>query len=211
MSLKNKTVPFRFLSESMGDADIAHFAMSAASGIRRHAKRQHVCATRPFLMATTVFAPRGLRLCCAALFIPVERTVAVKRRLVPVFRGDVFDQRFRRNVDPVGEIDLRGKPIENLPRDFAAYAGGKLVAAEKESFDQLQIIRSHARQADARAAEWRDLILGVDSMQRALPFRDRLANDDRAGHVIAQAAGLPVQQSADDAHGVNAWHAIDNP
>jgi hypothetical protein len=46
MSLKNKTVPFRFLSEPMGGADIAHFAMSAASENRRHAKRQHVCATR---------------------------------------------------------------------------------------------------------------------------------------------------------------------
>jgi hypothetical protein len=30
----------------MGGADIAHFAMSAASGNRRHARRQQVCATR---------------------------------------------------------------------------------------------------------------------------------------------------------------------
>jgi hypothetical protein len=46
MSLKNKVVPFRFLSEPMGGANIAYFAMSAASENRRHAKRQHVCATR---------------------------------------------------------------------------------------------------------------------------------------------------------------------
>jgi hypothetical protein len=46
MSLKNKIVPFRFLSEPMGGADIAHFAISAASENRRHAERQHACATR---------------------------------------------------------------------------------------------------------------------------------------------------------------------
>jgi hypothetical protein len=45
MSLKNKTVPFQFLSEPRGGADIAHFAMSETSENRRHAKRQHVCAT----------------------------------------------------------------------------------------------------------------------------------------------------------------------
>lgn len=128
----------------------------------------------------------------------------------PSLGGDVFDQHFRRHVVAGREIKFRTEPIENLSCNLAAHIHGKLVTAQQESFDQLQIFRSDARQAGARETGPVGFAFTVDPVDRLFPRPNRFTDDDGPGNIIAQPAGVPVQQSADDAYGINAGNAVDD-